>query len=298
MELCTYVGAKQDVHLVTLSLCIQFMIALSGAISTFLNRQLANQKCCYRYAAGAYYNQNAGSDAQCLPKNPNWGRYSDGDNPSAYIYGAEYQLYFSVGETLHKKYNDYEVPCAVCQSKKRLNVHMIPAKDRCHSYGWHLEYRGYLMTQHYGQGASNYVCVDAQPDKIGSISNQNGRTFYPVESGCGSLPCPPYVKHRELTCANGAVYIRWGRTSCPSRYAAGAYYNKSAGSDTQCLPRNPNWRRYSDGDNPPAYIYGGEYQLAFSVGEALDKKYLDYKVPCALKTDVRVTDGIFNIEDT
>ncbi|KAJ8300413.1 hypothetical protein KUTeg_021932 [Tegillarca granosa] len=244
------------------------------------------------YAAGAYYTQNAGSDTQCLPRNPNWRRYHDGDNPSAFIYGAEYQLYFSVGETLHKKYHDYKVPCAVCQSKKRLNVHMIPAKDRCHSYGWHLEYRGYLMTQYYSHGASNYVCVDAKPDTIGSRSNKDSRLFYPVESICGSLPCPPYVKHRELTCALYNYII-----DCFARmklkivylfkitgYAAGSHFTQNACVNTQCLPKDPSWRRYHDGYiNDACQIYGAEYQVhPYSVGEALHNHYHDYNVPCAV----------------
>lgn len=153
------------------------------------------------YAAGANYQHHGGTDTQCLPKNPNSRKYHDASNSGAYIFGAEYQKNgYSIGEALHTKFHDYDVPCAVCQSKKRFNVHMIPAKDRCYS-GWHLEYRGYLMTQHHSQAASNYACMDAHPEKIGSYSNQNGRLFYPVESICGSLPCPPYVNYRELTCA-------------------------------------------------------------------------------------------------
>lgn len=57
------------------------------------------------------------------------------------------------------------------------------------------------MTQHPDQGASNYACMDANPEKKGSNVNHEGRLFYPVESVCGSLPCPPYVNNRELTCA-------------------------------------------------------------------------------------------------
>ncbi|KAJ8301486.1 hypothetical protein KUTeg_020473 [Tegillarca granosa] len=187
------------------------------------------------YAAGADYQRHAGTDTQCLPKDPNWRKYHDAKNEAAYIYGSEYQMKtYLLGEALYANYHDYDVPCAVCQSQKCFNVHMVPdriqtlhdssltnnvkfrtfyllnkyllpffiftAKDRCYN-GWHLEYRGYLMTQYHSQAASNYVCVDAKPEKIGSMANHNGRLFYPVESMCGALPCPPYVNHRELTCA-------------------------------------------------------------------------------------------------
>ncbi|KAJ8301487.1 hypothetical protein KUTeg_020474 [Tegillarca granosa] len=128
-------------------------------------------------------------------------KYHDASNTAAHIYGAEYETYtYSVCEALHNKYIEHDEPCVVCQSKKRFNVHMIPAKDRCYN-GWHLEYRGYPMTQIHGQAASNYVCMDADPEKIGSKTDHNGRLFYAMESICGSPPCPPYVNHRELTCA-------------------------------------------------------------------------------------------------
>ncbi|KAJ8301008.1 hypothetical protein KUTeg_022527 [Tegillarca granosa] len=173
MELYTYDGVEPDVHLVTLNLCTQ-------------NDKLQLLK---GYAAGALYTENAGTDTQCLPKNPNWRIFHDVGNEAARIYGAEYRTGYSIGEALHKTFTLYEVPCAVCQTK-----------DRCYSR-WHLEYRGYLMTQNYQHGASNYACVDARPEITGSKANLEGRLFYPVESVCGSLPCPPYVNHRELTCA-------------------------------------------------------------------------------------------------
>ncbi|KAJ8299970.1 hypothetical protein KUTeg_021489 [Tegillarca granosa] len=78
------------------------------------------------YAAGGYYKYNGGTDTQCLPKNPNWRKYHDASNIAARIYGAEYEIFYSVGEVLHNRYHNYDVQCAVCQSKKRLNVHMIP----------------------------------------------------------------------------------------------------------------------------------------------------------------------------
>ena len=78
---------------------------------------------------------------------------------------------------------------------------MIPGRKSCMD-GWTEEYHGYLMSSKYDEiSQRNYVCVDHAPeaDKSGFL-NQGGATLWPVEAGCGSLPCPDYVNYRELTC--------------------------------------------------------------------------------------------------
>ena len=59
------------------------------------------------------------------------------------------------------------------------------------------------MAQHWSLTPSEYICVDAHPEKIGSskTNKYNGRLIYPVEAVCGSLKCPPYVNNREITCS-------------------------------------------------------------------------------------------------
>ncbi|XP_052814361.1 uncharacterized protein LOC128241466 [Mya arenaria] len=66
------------------------------------------------------------------------------------------------------------------------------------------------------------------------------------------------------------TYTRWGRMSCSptaklvyNGYAAGKKYSDSgSGSDTQCLPRNPQWSNYTDGlDVARARIYGAETEI-------------------------------------
>ncbi|KAJ8306888.1 hypothetical protein KUTeg_014972 [Tegillarca granosa] len=152
------------------------------------------------YAAGSWYNSGGASNHLCLPKNPDWAKYqaSDDKAQAAKIYGTEYQTYsHRVGETLDRSHLDYEVPCAVCQNSFRTGVFMLPGKTACFP-DWHLEYRGYLMSGHPSHRTSEYVCVDAHPEHIGSKSNQNGQLLYPVEAACGSLKCPPYVNNREI----------------------------------------------------------------------------------------------------
>ncbi|XP_066279753.1 short-chain collagen C4-like [Branchiostoma lanceolatum] len=154
-------------------------------------------------AGGTHYtHQGGGTNYQCLPNDPQWGRYQDGvQGWKAFMYGAEYQLntnYPFGSASLH----DDNVPCAVCYVPTRASKLMIPARNICPA-GWTQEYDGYLMAGHYSHaGAKEYVCVDEQPEAVpGGHADHNGALFYPVEARCGSLPCPSYVEGRELTCA-------------------------------------------------------------------------------------------------
>ncbi|KAI8502710.1 hypothetical protein Bbelb_194120 [Branchiostoma belcheri] len=153
-------------------------------------------------AGGTRYDQSGGgTNYQCLPTDPQWGRYQDGvEGWKAYMYGAEYQLGTNVpfGSTsLH----DNDVPCAVCYVPTRGSKLMIPARNTCPA-GWIEEYHGYLMSEyHIHNGSKEFVCVDEQPEVIqGGQANHDGALFYPVEARCGSLPCPNYEEGRELTC--------------------------------------------------------------------------------------------------
>lgn len=162
-------------------------------------------------AAGQYYTHTGGaSNVLCLPKDPLWGNFTSAAETSAYIYGAEYELsnYKALGkngvfstknaQSLH----DHNMPCAVCETKNPSSVIMLPARDQCYA-GWNPEYTGYLMAGHYAhKGRGTYICVDkdAEADPAG-YRDENGALFYPVQSSCGSLICPPYVQNKELTCA-------------------------------------------------------------------------------------------------
>ena len=61
---------------------------------------------------------------------------------------------------------------------------------------------GYLVAGDYmHSSASEFICLDSNAEAIvGSAANHDGKTFYLAEGYCGSLPCPPYVQGRELTC--------------------------------------------------------------------------------------------------
>ncbi|XP_019637841.1 PREDICTED: short-chain collagen C4-like [Branchiostoma belcheri] len=152
-------------------------------------------------AGGTHYGQTGGgTNYQCLPTDPQWGRYENGVSGfSAFMYGAQYRVATNVpfGSTY---LNAHDVPCAVCYVPTRGSKLMIPARNTCYS-GWTEEYAGYLMASSYVHNATEYVCVDNNPETVpGGQDNQGGAWFYPVEARCGTLPCPNYVEGRELTC--------------------------------------------------------------------------------------------------
>ena len=96
-----------------------------------------------------------------------------------------------------------------------------------------------------------------------------------MEAECGTLPCPPYVQDRELTCVvcslprnrSGSVYVRWGRKQCPrhaemiytGRVAGPAYSSSGSGANLLCLTMNPRFGDHDDKDHSGARIYGVNY---------------------------------------
>ena len=146
--------------------------------------------------------QGGGANYLCLPPKPKYDKYNDGNQNSGYVYGTEYEINDYSGSVLKSNLHDHDAPCAVCFVKSRGSMLMIPAQNDC-PYGWTEEYHGYLMTAYYDHAnQKDYVCVDKDPEYVlGSKESKDGALLYHVEGQCGSLPCLPYVNHRELTCA-------------------------------------------------------------------------------------------------
>eukprot|EP00058_Branchiostoma_floridae_P013323 XP_002598811.1 hypothetical protein BRAFLDRAFT_74512 [Branchiostoma floridae] len=156
----------------------------------------------YDGIAGGTLNTQSGGGANyvCLPKDPEWGVFTNGNQFTAYMYGAEYELANGNNPFQGASLHDHDVPCAICHVASRGSKLMIPARLSCPS-GWTREYKGYLMTEAHSHNRSEFVCVDGEPEtRPGGHLNHNGALFYPVEADCGSLPCPNYVQGRELTC--------------------------------------------------------------------------------------------------
>jgi len=157
-------------------------------------------------AGGSRFDQGGGSNPQCLPVDPNFLKPIIGDQSyRAFMHGAEYNTRTNSYSHLHGRHNT-DVPCAVCYVTQRSTVYMLPAKYTCPS-GWTREYYGYLMAERHIHYPSQFTCVDnAFKSVVGTAANHNSMRFTFVEGRCGSLPCPPYDKTRELSCA---VCTKW-----------------------------------------------------------------------------------------
>ena len=150
-----------------------------------------------RAAGSLYSHRGGGGNPQCLPLDPKFYKTVSGAQKWGYIYGAEYQDTNPLVANSH----DTDVPCAVCYVPTRNVLYMIPAKYTCPS-GWTREYFGYLMSEAHGHHRSQFSCVDYSLKPVaGSSHNHNGFLFHTVEGVCGSLPCPPYNRNKELSCA-------------------------------------------------------------------------------------------------
>ncbi|XP_071123906.1 short-chain collagen C4-like [Mytilus edulis] len=152
-------------------------------------------------AGNAFNKRGSGTNFLCLPRNPEFKKYRSGmDTYSGRIFSVEYEIIKD--KPYSKKFHNQDMPCAVCLTRKRSTVLMVPGKINCHR-GWHKEISGYLMseisTNQWSQ--SEYICVDESLESLpGGRANTNHAVVYPVETVCGSLKCPPYENGKELTC--------------------------------------------------------------------------------------------------
>ena len=156
-------------------------------------------------AGGSHFNQGGGgSNPQCLPLDPNFLAPISGEQQfRALMHGAEYETHTYSSSHVHGRH-DHEVPCAVCHVSNRTAVYMVPAKYTCPT-GWTREYYGYLMADftHNVHRRSHFTCMDTalKPANGSLVTDLDGLDFYFVEGRCGSLPCSPYDKTRELSCS-------------------------------------------------------------------------------------------------
>ena len=95
--------------------------------------------------------------------------------------------------------------------------------------------------------------------------------------------------HVELGKSGGAIYTRWGKSSCPhvegtkivySGITGGTFWNQpGGGANYLCMPKNPEYSytlKYRSGvDNYGSDLYGTEYQYPL-------QGLHDHNVPCAV----------------
>ena len=86
------------------------------------------------------------------------------------------------------------------------------------------------------------------------------------------------------------MYVRWGRTSCPSDQgtelvysgrAGGSHFNrKGGGANHLCMPDDPDHMQYGSGVQGYCPVYGMEYNIHASSQLLYSVRYRN--VPCAL----------------
>ncbi|XP_076454983.1 uncharacterized protein LOC143289765 isoform X2 [Babylonia areolata] len=143
-------------------------------------------------AGGTWYKHTGGSSNYlCLVMEPQM------DNMTVPVYYSE--LYGTEYEHV-KGHHDQNVVCSVCHAHQSTTL-MIPATRTCPA-GWTTQYRGHLMSEYYGRnGRTEYVCLDEiRENHPGGHGNEDGALLYHVVTKCGSLPCPPYVSDKVVTC--------------------------------------------------------------------------------------------------
>ena len=152
----------------------------------------------YAGRVGGTYAEYSGGGANylCMPLNPQYSSYTPGVQGHSYMHGVEYEN--PIGTTASSD----DATCAVCYASTRETILMVPARISCPS-SWTREYYGYLMSEHRSRhGRSLFQCVDRAMEPVhGSQGHRHAGHFYHVETTCNSMPCPPYVTYKELTCA-------------------------------------------------------------------------------------------------
>ena len=118
------------------------------------------------------------------------------------------------------------------------------------------------------------------PQGVAGEKGDRGDTGLTGPQGERGLPGPA---------SGGAVYVRWGRTVCPSDQgtelvysgrAGGSQYNhRGGGANHLCLPDDPDHLQYESGTQETGYIYGVEYRTrTFQPLQNVDY----HNVPCAV----------------
>ena len=121
------------------------------------------------------------------------------------------------------------------------------------------------------------------------ISGPKGNIGDKGDRGDSGLQGPQGEQGVQGPPTGGAVYVRWGRTSCPtdqetellySGRAGGSMKNhKGGGANYLCMPNDPDHMQYDSGVQGASTIYGVEYRPHSSQPLISSR---GHNVPCAL----------------
>ena len=129
----------------------------------------------------------------------------------------------------------------------------------------------------------------AGPQGPVGISGLQGAIGEKGDRGDPGLPGPQGIQGAQGPPTGGAVYIRWGRTSCPTdqgtdlvysgRAGGSPYSHQGGGANYLCMPDDPEHLQYGSGTQGWGYIYGMEFDIHSSQPlYSVD----NHNVPCAL----------------
>lgn len=169
-------------------------------------------------AAGSDYRSNGGgSNLQCLPSDPQY-------DPKYSHITAQYNFLSKViwnGWAKDQFLNviGRRMPCAVCESDSRITKLIVPAATKCPNSDWHLEYKGFLVSDYNSHGGSTvyaggnrhyrstYECLDEFPVSFSPNEGagvHTGTIMRLVRVSCSGDTsinyCPPYKENQPISC--------------------------------------------------------------------------------------------------
>ena len=113
-------------------------------------------------------------------------------------------------------------------------------------------------------------------------AGESGAQGPPGESGAQGPPGPRGP--------GGAVYTRWGKTTCPNtegtelvyagRIGGSLFSQKGGGSNYLCMPDNPDYSSYTPGVQGASPIHGAEFETANFRGPL--SSFHNQNIPCAV----------------
>ena len=162
-------------------------------------------------AGPVYTSAGGGVNFQCLPSDPEY----DARAPTA-TYAAFTSVWVDPrsANAFSNNVGSKSLPCSVCEAPQRTSKIMIPAKTRCPTSDWTLEYNGFIMSSadRYNDRSpitdkhfrSTYECVDmdAEPHKTVQKHSYTAAVIYTVKVDCTQFVknCPPYQDGKALSC--------------------------------------------------------------------------------------------------
>ena len=127
------------------------------------------------------------------------------------------------------------------------------------------------------------------PQGLVGISGPRGPVGDKGDRGDSGLPGPQGEQGAQGPPTGGAVYVRWGRTSCPSdqgtellysgRAAGNKYNTQGGGANHLCMPDDPEHLQYGNGVQAHSYLYGMQY---YPLSSQPLRHVFHHNVPCAV----------------